>query len=151
MPKLGSAKANLVSSSPSHFKKTQSLLATRYISPSVGYTPQNKALIPVHGMAGDIFKNSSGMADEANLNSSTNPFKFKRNMQDLLITREKERYMKLAKRHGFDSNSLNYGVNQDETELKIANLKAKLARRNNSMKSQTVLEKASDRDLSPST
>jgi len=62
--------------------------------------------------------------------------------------------MKLAKRHGFDSNfkdSLNLS-NQDEMDLKVANLKAKLARRNNSMKSQTVLEQASDnRDLSPST
>ena len=36
-------------------------------------------------------------------------------------------------------------------DFKIATLKAKLARRNNSMKSQTVLEKTSDeRDLSPS-
>ncbi len=73
------------------------------MSPSVGATPQNSSLFPVHGIAGDIFKNNTGKVDEANLNTDANPFKFKRNMQDLLITREKERYMKLAKRHGFDS------------------------------------------------
>jgi hypothetical protein len=74
-------------------------------------------------------------------------------MQDLLITREKERYMKLAKRHGFDQSLKEHSyvdvTNQEESDMQIANLKAKMARRNNSMKSQTVLEKASDRDLSP--
>jgi hypothetical protein len=36
--------------------------------------------MPVHGMAGELFKNNSGIVDEANLNSQANPFKFKRNM-----------------------------------------------------------------------
>jgi hypothetical protein len=124
------------------------------VSPSVGTTPQNSSLFPVHGIAGDVFKKNMGMAEEANLNSDANPFKFKRNMQDLLITREKERYMKLAKRHGFESSLKDPSMvnlsNQDEMDFKIATMKAKLARRNNSMKSQTVLEKTSDRDLSPS-
>ena len=123
------------------------------MSPSVG--TQNSSLYPVHGIAGDVFKKNTGKANEANLNSDANPFKFKRNMQELLITREKERYMKLAKRHGFDSSlkdpsMINVSNNQDEMDFKIATMKAKLARRNNSMKSQTVLEKSSDRDLSPS-
>jgi hypothetical protein len=105
----------------------------------MGTTPQNKGMFPIHGIAGDLFKNNPGMSEEANLNSSANPFKFKRNMQDLLITREKERYMKLAKRHGFGSNLKDPSyidvTNQDETDMQMASLKAKIARRNNSMKS----------------
>jgi len=80
LPKLGSNKANLATATPSQYKKTQSLLGTRYVSPSVGTTPQNKSLLPVHGIAGDLFKNNPGPADEANLISQANPFKFKRNM-----------------------------------------------------------------------
>jgi hypothetical protein len=61
--------------------------------------------------------------------------------------------MKLAKRHGFDTalkdRSYVDMTNPDDMDIKMATLKAKIARRNNSMKSQTVLEKSSDRDLSP--
>jgi hypothetical protein len=37
-------------------------------------------MFPVHGIAGDVFKKNTGVAEEANLNSDANPFKFKRNM-----------------------------------------------------------------------
>ena len=62
--------------------------------------------------------------------------------------------MKLAKRHGFDSSlkdpSMMINVtNQDDLDFKMASLKAKMARRNNSMKSQTVLEMSNDHELSP--
>jgi hypothetical protein len=50
-----------------------------------------------------MFNNNTGTNEDATIHSQANPFKFKRNMQELLITREKERYMKLAKRHGFES------------------------------------------------
>jgi len=62
LPKLGSAKANLGTTSPSPFKKTQSYIANKYVIPSVGSTPMNRTNgnLPIHGLAGDMFKNNTG-------------------------------------------------------------------------------------------
>ena len=146
MPKLGSAKANLGTTSPSPFKKTQSYIANKYVIPTVGSTPMNRTNgnLPIHGLAGDMFKNNTGQVDDANLNSQSNPFKIKRNMQEMLITREKERYMKLAKRHGFESSLQDPSLINISQQDEIAFIKARQARRNNSMKSHTVLELASE-------
>jgi len=51
-----------------------------------------------HGLASELFRTKTGLKEEANIDSSVNPFKKKTKMQDLLIQREKERYMKAAKR-----------------------------------------------------
>lgn len=45
-----------------------------------------------------MFRNKTGLKEHANIDSNVNPFKKKTKMQDLLIQREKERYMKAAKR-----------------------------------------------------
>jgi hypothetical protein len=50
---------------------------SKFLSPTVacGTTPLNL----IHGLADDMFKNKTGLVEEANLNSVSNPFKFKRN------------------------------------------------------------------------
>ena len=51
-----------------------------------------------YGLASELFRTKTGLKEEANIDSVVNPFKKKMKMQDLLIQREKERYMKAAKR-----------------------------------------------------
>jgi hypothetical protein len=51
-----------------------------------------------HGLATTIFDKQPGITETPNFNSTVNPFKHKHNMQELLIQREKERYLKAAKR-----------------------------------------------------
>jgi len=49
-------------------------------------------------LASELFRTKTGLKEDANIDSNVNPFKKKTKMQDLLIQREKERYMKAAKR-----------------------------------------------------
>lgn len=57
-----------------NFKKTHSVVHSKFMSPTAG-TPLNL----IHGLADEMFKNKTGVVEEANLNNQSNPFKFKRN------------------------------------------------------------------------
>jgi len=60
----------------SNYKKNHSVVHSKFLSPTVG---NSTPLHLIHGLAGEMFKNKSGKAEEATLNSNLNPFKFKRN------------------------------------------------------------------------
>jgi hypothetical protein len=98
-----------------------------------------------------MFRNKSGKVDEANFNTQTNPFVFKRNTQELLLQREKERYNKWARKEASHLDAFTAGRIDDSNaavDLKIAHLKGKLERRNNSMKSQSQIDKYDDTEVS---
>jgi hypothetical protein len=100
-PKLANTTKNAPKSpkNSTSFKKTYSAANNKFHTPLAGATHGGKV---THGLAGEIFRSrgraTDGGAEEPNINSVANPFKFKHNMQEMLIQREKERYAKLAKR-----------------------------------------------------
>lgn len=95
-----------------------------------------------------MFKNKTGLVEEANFNNQSNPFKFKRNTQEMLIQREKERYMKWARKEASHLDAYTAGsLDQNAVSHKIATLKGKLDQRNHhSMKSHSQLEKLHNGD-----
>lgn len=78
------------------FKKTFSLNHSKFVSPTAAHPFGISKM--THGLATELFNNSPGVTEQANFNSVANPFKHKKNMQEILIQREKERYVKAAKR-----------------------------------------------------
>ena len=74
LPKLSNNKIGTLDVGSTNFKKTHSVVQSKFLSPTAA-TPMNM----IHGLADDMFKNKSGVVEEANFNNHANPFKFKRN------------------------------------------------------------------------
>ena len=118
--------SNKIKSPHSTFKKTHSVANSKMLTP-MGATTSGKV---THGLAGDIYKSKVALTEEPNMNSLVNPFKYKSNMQEILIQREKERYAKLAKRD-FNIKQLTGGPIDDQRD--VHKFKTQNDRRANSM------------------